>query len=226
MNQLEKELQRIREKLNEMWALVEFQVHSGKEALLSSNMELTKEIRKKGKKVNAYDVKIDWMCESLFALYNPVAIDLRWVLATLKINANLERIGDSAESIARLIQEMGPPEAELLKVSRVIEMYDAAIGMLSDVHKAFNEEDSELARQLIKQDKLLDKIHRKTDGVILAYIKSHPENIGQSLKASGIIRRLERIGDQITNIAEEIVFSIDAKVLKHHQKDKKNKDNQ
>ncbi|MGV3538495.1 MAG: phosphate signaling complex protein PhoU [Rufibacter sp.] len=225
MIHLEKELLAIKDKVNEMWALVEFQVLAGKDALLTEdNQELTKKIIKRGKKVNAYDTKIDRMCENIFALYNPVAIDLRWLLAILKINSNIERIGDSAEGIARLVKEAKAPiEPKLLEVSRVLEMYDAAEAMLAEVQRAFYEENTELAREIIKRDQLLNKIHAKTDAVIIQYLKANPDNISQSLKVSGIIRKLERIGDQITNIAEEIIFYVDAKVVKHKDKAKKKK---
>ncbi len=207
-----------------MWSLVEFQMLAGKEALLSGDKELTKKIIKSGKKVNNFDIKIDRMCESIFALYNPVAIDLRWLMAILKINANIERIGDSSEGIAQLIREAGHPvDPVLLENTRVLEMYEAAETMLAEVQRAFHEENTELAREIIKKDKLLNKIHAQTDKVIITYIQANPEKIAQSLKVSGIIRKLERIGDQITNIAEEIIFYVDAKVVKHKQKAKKKK---
>lgn len=224
MNQIDKELSRIKKKLEEMWALVEFQVVSCREALLTGDEDLAQRIIKKGKKVNAYDLKIDRLCENFFALYNPVASDLRWVLAILKINANLERIGDSAESVARMLKEaVLPVEPNLLAQSRLLEMLEATEHMLANVRVAFLEEDTQLAREVLKQDKLLNKIHQKTDGVLLHYFKAHPDNIPQSLKVSGIIRKLERIGDQTTNIAEEIVFYVDAKVLKHKEKGGKKK---
>jgi phosphate transport system protein len=226
MNQLEKELQRITNKVSEMWALVEYQVVNGKEALVKTDAELAKKVIKRGKKVNDYDIKIDRMIENFFALYNPVAVDLRWALAILKINANLERIGDSAESVALMIREIKSPlEADLMEVSRLVEMYDGAIAMLNEVHLAFHEKDTERARGLIRQDQLLNKIHRQTDKVLIDYIKEHPDRVAQCLKVSGIIRKLERIGDQVTNIAEEIVFYVDAKVVKH-KKVKKPKDQQ
>jgi phosphate transport system protein len=226
MNQLEKELLSIKDKVNEMWSLVEFQVLGGKDALLNGDRELAKKIIKRGKKVNAYDIKIDRMCENIFALYNPVAIDLRWLIATLKINASIERIGDSAEGIAQLIREADTPiDPELLQNTRVVEMYDAAEVMLAEVQRAFYEANTELAREIIKRDKVLNKIHAKTDKVIIKYIQAHPQNINQSLKVSGVIRKLERIGDQITNICEEIIFYVDAKVVKHKQKSKKKKKN-
>jgi phosphate transport system protein len=224
MNQLEKELQRITNKVSEMWALVEFQVITGKEALVKADIELARKVIKRGKKVNDYDIKIDRMVENFFALYNPVAVDLRWALAVLKINSNLERIGDSAESVALMLREIESPlEPDLVEVTRLIEMYDGAIAMLYEVHQAFHEKDTERARALIRQDRLLNSIHRKTDKVLISYIQAHPDRVAQCLKVSGIIRKLERIGDQVTNIAEEIVFYVDAKVVKH-KKDKKDKD--
>jgi phosphate transport system protein len=224
MNQLEKELQRITNKVSEMWALVEFQVVTGKEALVKTDTELARKVIKRGKKVNDYDIKIDRMIENFFALYNPVAVDLRWALAVLKINANLERIGDSAESVALMIQEINSPLLpDLVTATQLIEMYDGAIAMLNEVHQAFHEKDTERARNLIRQDKLLNKIHRQTDKVLISYIQQHPDCLAQCLKVSGIIRKLERIGDQVTNIAEEIVFYVDAKVVKH-KKIKKHKD--
>ncbi|MFB9863747.1 phosphate signaling complex protein PhoU [Rufibacter immobilis] len=222
MNQLDKELLRIKSKVEEMWTLVDFQVQAGREGLVSPDEELAKKVSKSGKKVNSYDIKIDRMCENIFALYNPVAVDLRWLLAILKINSNLERIGDYAESIAHMLKEANPPiEATLLAQSRVLEMYDATQTMLQQVRQAFFEENTELARQVIKRDKILNKIHGKTDKMLLKYFQTHPHNIHQSLKVSGIIRKLERIGDHTTNIAEEIVFYVDAKVVKHKQKKKK-----
>jgi phosphate transport system protein len=216
MNQLEKELQRITNKVSEMWALVEYQVIHGKDALVKADTELAKKVIKRGKKVNDYDIKIDRMIENFFALYNPVAVDLRWALAILKINANLERIGDSAESVALMIREIKEPlEPDLVAATQLVEMYEGAIAMLTDVHKAFHEKDTEQARALIRQDRVLNKINRKADKVLISYIKEHPDRVAQCLKVSGIIRKLERIGDQVTNIAEEIVFYVDAKVVKH-----------
>jgi phosphate transport system protein len=152
-------------------------------------------------------------------------VDLRWALAILKITANLERIGDSAESVALMIREMeGPLDPELVAATKLLEMYDGAIAMLTEVRQAFVEKDSERARALIGKDKVLNKIHRNTDKVLIRYIQAHPDQIAQSLKVSGIIRKLERVGDQVTNIAEEIVFYVDAKVVKHKKLNKKKKD--
>jgi phosphate transport system protein len=219
MSHLDNELKRIRTKVNEMWELVEFQVRSGQEALVTGNKGLAEKVIKRGKKVNNYDVKIDQLCENMLALFNPLAVDLRLILAILKINSNLERIGDTAESIAGLVLEAGTPmEPELLEISRVLEMYEGALLMLSEVKRAFAEEDTQLAKLVMRQDKALNKIHRNTDAMVIEYLGGHAGNTEQCLKVAGIIRKLERVGDHVTNIAEEIVFYVDAKVVKHKPK--------
>lgn len=224
MGHLDLELKRIRTKLTAMWELVEFQVKCGHEALVKGDKVLAEKIIKRGKKVNEFDIKIDSLCENLLALFNPLAVDLRLILATLKINANLERIGDTAEGIAGLILDAATPiETDLLTQSRVLEMYDNALLMLAEIKKAYLENDTRLAKAVMKKDKVLNKINRNTDAITVTYIKSHPDNIDQSLKMAGIIRKLERIGDHITNIAEEMVFYVDAKVVKHKPKAWKDK---
>jgi phosphate transport system protein len=219
MNHLDSEISRIKSRVSEMWELVEYQVRCGREALINGDKGLAETVIKRGKKVNKYDLKIDQMCENMLALFNPLAVDLRLILAILKINANLERIGDTAEGISSLIIESDMPfEENLMDMSRVLEMYDGALLMLADVKKAFLTEDTQLAKMVMRHDKALNKIHRNTDKIIISYIQSHGDNINQSLKVAGIIRKLERIGDHVTNIAEEIVFYVDAKVLKHKSK--------
>ena len=224
MSHLDNELKRIKTRVAEMWDLVEFQVRSGKEALEKGDKVLAQKIIKRGKKVNKYDVKIDQLCENMLALFNPLAVDLRLILAILKINSNLERIGDTAEGIAGLILESEMPfEENLMEMTRVLEMYDGALLMLSEVKRAFLEEDTQLAKTVMRQDKALNKIHRNTDAVLIAYLKDNFANISQSLKVAGIIRKLERVGDHVTNIAEEIVFYVEAKVVKHKSKPWKEK---
>jgi len=168
------------------------------------------------KRVNALELKIDKDCENIFALFNPLAIDLRFVLAVLKINSNLERIGDIADGISRYVVETPAPfDPELLKVTRIEEMYSMAIEMLADVQKAFEHESSAVARGVFKKDDLLDELNNAANSVVEEFIKKHPDKISQALHIISTIRKLERTGDQTKNIAEEIIFYIEAKVLKH-----------
>ncbi|WP_224998591.1 phosphate signaling complex protein PhoU [Cesiribacter sp. SM1] len=222
MPHIDEEIERLKKKLMQMWDVVEFQLVSGREAMINADQRLAKKIIKQGDKVNDYDVKIDRMCENFFALFTPVAVDLRVVLAILKINANLERIGDTAEGIAYFVREFESPlEQELLQATKVLEMYDEALSMFADCRRAFLDNDTELATQLIKRDKFLNKIYRKSDSIVIPYLKENPDKIKEGVALLSIIKKIERVGDQVSNVAEEIIFYRDAKVVKHQLKKKK-----
>jgi phosphate transport system protein len=224
MNQIDIELTGLRVKLMEMWDLVEYQLQSGREAMLTADHELASKVVKLGKKVNNFDVKIDRMCENLLALYTPVAVDLRLVLATLKINANLERIGDTAEGISMYVQNREATfSPEMLEITKAVAMFDEALSMFNDCRVAYKANNSEQARTIIKRDKMLNKIYRKSDAIIAEFMRANPDSIEEGLALLSIIKKVERVGDQITNIAEEIIFYQDAKVVKHKTKNK-NKD--
>ncbi|GAB3199279.1 phosphate transport system protein [Pontibacter aydingkolensis] len=225
MPHIDVELERLKTKLLEMWDLVEYQLQSGREAMLTADQELAKQIVKRDKKVNQFDVKIDRMCENFFALFTPVAVDLRMVLAVLKINANLERIGDTAEGIARFAQKFETPvHSDLLELTQAIPMYDEALAMFAECRVAFISNDPKLAKAVIKRDKTLNKIYRKSDAVATKFMQQNPDRISEALALLSIIKKLERVGDQVTNIAEEVIFYREAKVVKHKQDKKKKKD--
>ncbi|MBC5992798.1 phosphate signaling complex protein PhoU [Pontibacter cellulosilyticus] len=225
MPHIDVELERLKTKLLEMWDLVEYQLQSGREAMLNADQELAKLIVKRDKKVNQYDLKIDRMCENFFALFTPVAVDLRMVLAVLKINANLERIGDTAEGIARFVQKLDSPvDSQLLELTQVLPMYEEALAMFAECRVAFISNDPKLAKALIKRDKMLNKIYRKSDAVATKFMQENPNKISEALAILSIIKKLERVGDQVTNIAEEIIFYREAKFVKHKQDKKKKKD--
>jgi phosphate transport system protein len=147
-----------------------------------------------------------------------VAVDLRFVLAVLKINSNLERIGDIAEGVAKYILSADKPfNPELLKLTETIAMYDEAINMLEDTLTAFENEDTSLARGVFQKDEFLDRINIDSTNTTVKYLEKNPQDCYQSLINLSIIRRLERVGDQSKNIAEETIFYVEAKVLKHKQ---------
>lgn len=199
-----------------MMALVVKQVEKCREALYKFDQDLAKEIIVTEHRVNAHELKIDKDCENIFALFNPVAVDLRFVLAALKINTNLERNGDNAEGIARYLMDVNTPfTEEMLKAYRLDEMFDVALSMHEDALNAFDKEDTKLARRLFKKDDKLDEINRSATATTLNLIKDHPENHLHYLCLLSIVRKLERVGDQSKNIAEEIIFYVEAKVLKH-----------
>ncbi|MGH2644587.1 MAG: phosphate signaling complex protein PhoU, partial [Chitinophagaceae bacterium] len=177
---------------------------------------LAREVIQTEKRVNGYELKIDMDCENIFALYCPVAVDLRFVLAVLKINYNLERIGDYAEGIARYVITLDAPFNEnILKETQLFAMQDKAINMLENAKLSFEKEDSNKARTIFKQDETLDIINRYSGNILYAFVEKDIHYFQEALYIHSIIQKLERIGDQITNIAEEIIFYLEAKVLKH-----------
>lgn len=222
MTHLDIELKNLRADMLEMFELVYSQLTKSRNSLVNFDKDLAREVRVNEKRVNSFELKLDRDCENVIALFNPVAIDLRLVLACLKINSNLERIGDIAEGIAQFVLSIKTaPDQELLDKTRVIEMFDTANSIVSDVMTAFDNEDTSLARNVFMKDELLDEINMNANNAVADFIKSHPEKMNQSLYMLSTIRKLERVGDQCKNVAEEIIFYIEAKVLKHKKKSEK-----
>lgn len=216
MTHLEHELNALKADTVEMWKLVLSQLQKASHSLKTFDKDFSREVVSNEKRVNSMELKIDRDCENIFALYNPVAVDLRLVLATLKIINNLERVGDIAEGISNFIlSEKEPFDKALLKNTRFNEMYEGATGIVEDVLKAFEKEDTKLARSIFKKDEMLDEINAEASQRIASYIKDNLDKTEQALNVLSIIRRLERVGDQGKNIAEEIIFYLEAKVLKH-----------
>lgn len=215
---IESELILLKKEINEMWNLVHHQLERAGESVMNIDKELAQQVMICEKRVNAFELKIDSDIEEVIALYNPVAIDLRFVLAMLKINSNLERLGDFAEGLARFVLKTDDMvlDKELLKSLRLKEMVDAVISMLDCTQQALIDEDLDKATSVFVKDGLVDEINADATKVLSDYIKQHPESTLACLNLVGVFRKLERAGDHITNIAEEIVFFIDAKVLKHN----------
>ena len=191
---------------------------------MNLDKDLARQVILSEKRVNASELKLDLDCENIFALFNPVAVDLRFVLAVLKINSNLERTGDIAESIAKFVINVDKNfDLKLLEITRVVKMFEAAIQMMNETMDAFDSENTLIARKIFQQDELLDEINNKANTIVAEYIKNQTENIEPALYLLSVIRKLERVGDQAKNMAEEIIFYIEAKVLKHRSDTIKNK---
>src|ERR1700759_856984 len=147
MAQIETELQLLKTEAINMWTLVNSQLSKARLAFLDFDKDLAREVVLKEKRVNGSELKIDRDCENIFALFCPVAIDLRFLLAVLKINSNLERIGDIAEGIAKYILSTDQAiSQELLGATKLTDMYNEAVAMLEDTQDAFEKEDTVLAR--------------------------------------------------------------------------------
>jgi phosphate transport system protein len=222
---LDNEIQQLKRQVISMWEMVLSQLQKAEEALKNMDRDLAREVVLTEKRVNAFELKIDRDCEDIIALFAPVAIDLRFVLAVLKINMNLERTGDIAEGIGKFVMDIPQDfDVRLFEITRVLEMYRQGNEMVIDVMNAFEEEDTNLARKVFKKDDLLDEINKNAAAIIADFIKDNPSKIESALYILSTIRKLERVGDQAKNMAEEIIFYSEAKVLKHKPKNKKSEE--
>jgi phosphate transport system protein len=216
MTPLENEITALKKEIINMWILVQSQLNKAKEAMVNFDKDLAREVLVKEKRVNSYELKIDLDCENIFALYCPVAVDLRFLLAALKINTNLERIGDIAAGIAIYVVESTVNfDVKALESTSLLRMYDEAVNILTDTRTAFEKEDTMLARSIFKRDDVLDDINEAAPLAVAEVIKGDLNSIPEALYILSIIRKLERVGDQSKNIAEEIIFYVEAKILKH-----------
>ncbi|MFA5296703.1 MAG: phosphate signaling complex protein PhoU [Lutibacter sp.] len=203
----------------EMLNLCQSQVELAFEAFTIFDTDLAEEVISKENRVNALDLKIERDTDNFIALYNPVATDLRFALAILKINYNLERIGDQAYDIANhtldLNQKLAPELIEKLEFNL---MFETLGSMFNDVQIAYTDENLKAARKVFKKDKIINKINSNTFNIVEEEVVKNPELIRQYLMALVVMKKFEKIGDLLKNISESIIYYIDAKVLKHKKK--------
>lgn len=203
----------------EMLTLCISQIEKATEAFLTHDSDLAEEVMNTETRVNALDLKIENDCEKFIALYNPVAIDLRFTMAVLKINFDLERIGDHAYDISKYMVEFDKKiEPHLIKTLNFEKMNNTIISMFENITVAYEEKDVKSARKVFKKDKILNKINAESFKLIEKEILKDNSIIDQTLLMFAVIKKLERVGDLIKNVAEEIIFYIDAEVVKHKKK--------
>ena len=214
-------MDRLKKEIIEMWTLVYNQLQRAGESVLTLDKDQANKVIMRERRVNAFELKIDSDVEDFIALYNPVAVHLRFTLATLKINTNLERIGDFAEGIARFVLDFEGPalDPELIRRLRLSEMIEQVKLMLQTLFEAMDKERAEIALKVLEMDKKVDEINHTAPALLTEFILENPaQNANDALQLAGVFRKLERIGDHVTNMAEEIVFYVDATVLKHSGK--------
>lgn len=218
---LDPELQTLKGNLLEMIDLTKDQLAQCLLAIETNDAKATKIVLKKEERINNLELNIDKDCENILALHNPVATDLRFVLAALKISANLERIGDNSKSLAYYIKKnMKKSNLSILENFNTIRMLEVAMSMMDDIKDAVQNDNVEVAKKIAKKDDELDENTKKALKISAKLIKADTKNSRLVLKTYTVIRRLERIGDYIKNIAEEVVFHLEAKVIKHKKPNK------
>jgi phosphate transport system protein len=165
--------------------------------------------------INRFEREIDQMALDLLAMEQPMAIDLRFILAVIKINADLERVGDSASSISERVRELQSYSVVDLPVD-IPRMASLAAAMVRKALQAFIEGDAELARSVLSMDDQVDKLNDTAFFALSNLMKSQPENSPQALNSLVIARSLERVADHATNIAEDVIFWVRGADVRHH----------
>jgi phosphate transport system protein len=220
MKHTETEMSLLKESVRQMWSLVISQLEKAKTSLLTGDLELALEIGSREKRIDAFELKIESDCENYIALYSPVAVDLRLALSLIKISGALERIGDFAESIARhvLDEDCNRFDVNMFEDLQLEYMFDTLIEMLSGTFAALESEDTQIAGKIFHRDEIIDELYHNAIEILTNYLTDNPEQIRCGLKIMILVRKLERIGDHCNNLMEEIVFYLDAIVLKHSKK--------
>lgn len=221
MTHLDTEIKTLKSSVMSMWLMVINQLEKAERAITKRDKDLAKEIKVNEKRVDAYELKINMDCENILALFSPVAVDLRFVLAAMKINYNLERMGDYAKSISDYTDQMSKNfDKKLFKTTGVPEMFAISFTMLNDALHAFENDDPQLVRSVFQLDDDLDNLSDKAEETISEWIQVNPTEARDALFLHSIIKKLERVGDQAKNISTEIIFHTEAKMLRHKKKKK------
>jgi phosphate transport system protein len=211
----EAELQALRNQLLTMGALVEDRVHRAIHALVERREEQARRVSETDKEINDLQIDIDDRCLKLLALQTPLAADLRLITSAMKINADLERVGDQAVNIAENVLQLlpHPPLKPLIDIPRMAEIAER---MVRDALDSFVKGDAELARDVLRRDDEVDALKDTLFRELLTYMMADPGTIPRALALILVSRNLERIADHATNIAEDVIFIAEAKDVRHH----------
>lgn len=213
--QFEEDFDKLRSRLIRMGSLAEEQVECAFRALLDGNRTLADLVIERDDKVDKLDLKIDKQVQRIFALSQPVARDLRLLLAAIKINNEFERIGDYAVIVARLAyDEHAPLLAERLGFERITK---ATYTMVKASLDSFVSNDPDLAKHVLATDDIVDMLERELSAAIIGEMKADARLIESGVRLVIGLHNIERIADRATNIAENVIFFAEAQLVRHQQ---------
>ena len=211
---LDQDLNRIRQSLLRMAGTVEEMVARATQALLERNAELRREVVEQDREVDQMEIDIDEACHSVLSRKQPAAVDLRFLVAVMKINSDLERIGDSAVNIAHgvealLVQAPLDIRVDLPLLSQKVQ------DMVRDSLNAFVRRDARLASLVVASDDEVDTLYRQIFRELLTAMIENPTTVTRALHLLLIARNFERIADHATNVAEDVIYFVEGKDVRH-----------
>ncbi len=212
--QFEIQIEKLKTRLIKMCSLVDEQVESALKAIDEEDAELADMVIERDVKVDKYDVKIEKICQKIFALSQPVAMDLRLIMSALTIDTNLERIGDLAVNLAEGVKEF-KKKPDFYERTRIKEMSLISRDMIKNAIDSFINGDPNLAKKVIETDDQVDELNAVNHTMLKEIMKEKPENVDPGVALLVISRHLERLADHATNIAEDVYFIVEAQMIKH-----------
>jgi len=212
--QLDVQLEKLKKRLFKMCSLVDEQVNNAIKSVEEEDIELAKSVIEKDDKVDKFDVKIEKTCQKIFALNQPVAMDLRLIMSAMSLDMNLERIGDNAVNIARYIIDM-KKKPGFFAETKFTEMAELVKVMVKTAIDSFIDNNAEYARKVIEMDDQLDILDKENHRIIVEIMKKDCNYVEEGVSMLGISRIMERLGDHATNIAEDVYFIVEAHLIKH-----------
>ena len=209
------ELAEVKHRLLVMGGLAEERMQAAMRALITRDRDLIAPVIRGDEPVNSLHLEIDDRCFKLLALHQPMAVDLRTIVSILKINSDLERVGDLAVNIGEAAQRYieHAPVKPLIDLPRMSEI---AQRMLHDALDAFLSRNVETAHRVLTEDDFLDALKNQIFRELLIYMLADPRTIEPGIQLILIARHLERVGDHATNIAEDVIFIVEGRDVRHH----------
>lgn len=215
---IEHQIAQLKNSILQFGTIVEESISRSNTALFKRDVELAQKVIADDTEIDRLEVELEEECLKVLALYQPVAADLRFVVAVLKINNDLERIGDLASNIAKTVSQLtitGPLELpeEISSMAKQVE--EMVKNSLDAVVKA----NPDLARQVRKEDDIVDAGRHTVRKLVIQQIKKDPEKVEGLLQINSISKHLERIADMATNIAEDVIYMVEGEIVRHRHRD-------
>ncbi|MBE0432371.1 phosphate signaling complex protein PhoU [candidate division WOR-3 bacterium] len=216
----DEELLHVRRKIVDMAALVEESIAKSLAALKKRNAEMASEICGIDRRIDELEIAIEDMCIELIARHQPVGSDLRFLIGTIKMNNDLERMGDHAVNIAETVQYVKESQ-DIGQIMNIWAMAEIVIEMLRESVESFIHNDAARAQRVCERDSIVDGMRNETIRILLTHMLEEPEKIGSAIQYMLVAKNLERIADLSTNICEDVIYIAQARVIKHHAEEKK-----
>jgi phosphate transport system protein len=208
------ELDSLKDHIIKMATMVDDQVEMAFQALENHDLNLSGIVKRTDREIDAYDNLIQTQTENLLALFQPVAVDLRFIITAIMVNNQLERCGDIAVNIAQRVKKTVDYK-DLIAESQVLEMGKISRVMVKDAIDSFINRDTNLAKTVMERDDTVDALNKKAFNFLVEKMETGPEYVKSGAHLLILSRHIERLADHATNIAEDVVFMVDARLMTH-----------